>query len=76
MQLQLNILTPLNWLDFRFKALLSSYSMMCSPWWLSLASESLVKSKLLATNYLSPWKLRLYSEIDGDLSDISRTTSE
>ena len=30
-QLQLNILPPLNWLDFCFKALLSSYSVMCSP---------------------------------------------
>ena len=28
MQLQLNILSPLNWLDFHFKALLSSYSAM------------------------------------------------
>ena len=66
-------LTPLNWLDFCFKALLSSYSMMCSPWWLSSAIQSLVKSKLLTTNYLSPWKLHLYNEIDGDLSGISRT---
>ena len=31
MQLQLNILPPLNWLDFCYKALLSSYNMMCSP---------------------------------------------
>ena len=77
MQLQLNIVTQLNWLDFRFEALLSSYSMMCSPWRLSSAIQSLVKSKLLTTNYLSPWKLHLYNEIDGDLSDISRTqTSE
>ena len=76
-QLQLDILTPLNWLDFRFKALLSSYSVMCSPWQLLSVIQSLVKSKLLTTNYLSPWKLYLYNKIDSDLSDISRTqTSE
>ena len=73
MQLQLNIVTQLNWLDFRFEALLSSYSMMCSPWRLSSVIQSLVKSKLLTTNYLSPWKLHLYNEIDGDLSEILRT---
>ena len=31
LQLQLEILPLLNWLDFCFKALLSSYSVMCSP---------------------------------------------
>ena len=31
MQLQVDILTPLNWLNFCFKALLSSYSVICSP---------------------------------------------
>ena len=31
MQLQLDILTPLNWLDFCLKPLLSSYSVMYSP---------------------------------------------
>ena len=32
MQLQIDILTPLNRLDFHFKALLLSYSVMYSPW--------------------------------------------
>ena len=31
MQLELDFLPPLNWPNFCFKALLSSYSMMCSP---------------------------------------------
>ena len=52
MQLQLDILPLLNWLDFCFKALLASCSMMCSP-----------------------WKLRLYYKIDGDPSEISRTST-
>ena len=75
MQLQLNILPLLNWLDFCFKALLSSYSVMCSPWRPLSVIESPVKSKLTTTNYLSPWKLHLYYKIDGDLSDISRTNA-
>ena len=40
MQLQLNILPLLNWLDFCLIALLSSYSVMCSPW-RPLSSEEL-----------------------------------
>ena len=54
MQLQLDILPPLNWLDFCFKALLASYSAMCWPWRPLSAIKSLAKSKLTTTNYLSP----------------------
>ena len=65
-QLQLDILTPINWLDFCFKALLSSYNVMGSPWWPLSAIKSSLKSKLPTTNYLSPWK---YHKIDGDHSE-------
>ena len=72
MQLQLDILPLLNWLDFWFKALLSSYSVMCSPWRPLSAIKSPTKSKLTTTNYLSPWKLHLYYKIDYDPSEISK----
>ena len=75
MQLQLNILTQLNWIDFRFKSLLSSYSMMCSPWRLLSVIESSVKSKLPTTNYLLPWKVHLYYKMDGNPSEILRTSA-
>ena len=45
---------------FCFKALLSSYNMMCSPWWPLSAIKSPAKRELTITNYLSPWKLHLY----------------
>ena len=73
--IQLDILPLLNWLDFCFKALLSSYSVMCSPWRPLSAIESPVKSKLTTTNYLSSWKLHLYYKIDGDPSEILRTST-
>ena len=41
---------------FCFKALLSSYSMMCSPSWPLSVNESPMKTKLPTTNYLSPWE--------------------
>ena len=63
MQLQLDILIQLNWLDFCFKPLLSSYSVMCSPWQPLTMMESSVKSKPPTTNYLSPWKVHLYHKI-------------
>ena len=75
MQLQLNILPPLNWLDFCFKALLSSCNVMYLPWWLLSAIESPAKSKLRTWNYLLPWKLHLYYKTDGDLSEIMRTST-
>ena len=59
--------------DVHFKALLSSYSMMCSPWWPFLAIESPVKSELPTTNHTSPWRLHLYCKIDSEPSEISRT---
>ena len=74
MQLQLDILSLLNWLDFCFKALLSSYSVMCSPWRPLPAIKSPAKSKLTTTNYISSWQLPLYYKIDGDPSEISRTS--
>ena len=42
---------------------------MCSPWWPLSAIESLVKSKLPTTNYLSPWQVH---KIDGDSSETLR----
>ena len=59
---------------FYFKALLSSYSMMCSHWWPLSAIQSPVKSKLPTSNYLSSWKLHLCHMIDGDPSEIWRTS--
>ena len=74
MQLYLDILPPLNWLDFLSKTLLSSYSVMCSLWQPLSAIESPAKSKLTTTSYLLLWKLHLYYKIDGDPSEISRTS--
>ena len=72
--IQLEILNPPNWLNFWFKALLSSYSMMCSPWRPLSVIKSSVKSKLPKMNYLSPWKVHQYYKIDGDSSKIVRTS--
>ena len=71
MQLQLDILPTLNWLDLCFKALLSSCSIMCSLWQLLSAVESPVKSKLTTTTFCL--KLHLYYKINGDSSEISTT---
>ena len=72
LHVQLDIRTPLNWLDFHCKALLSSYSMLCSPWWPFSVIKCLVKIKLPTTNYLSA---HLYHKIDSDPSEISRTST-
>ena len=73
--LEHDILTLPNWLDFRFKALLSSHSVMCSPWWPLSAIECPLKSKLPTANYLSPWMVHLYHNICGDPSEILRASS-
>ena len=70
---QLNILTQPIWLNFLHKALLSSYSVICSPWQPLSAIESPVKGKLPTTNL--PWKAHLYHKIDSNPSEILRTST-